>query len=299
MKALPVLDRPAWLLPSAWPWPTYSVDSADGRIAVTDVGAGPTLVFVHVGSWSFVWRDVLLRLENRFRCVALDAPGCGLSDRTGRAATLAAAGDAVGAVIQQLDLDDITLVNHDLGGPAGFLAASRRPERVSQLAAVNCFAWPPKGPMFNGMLTLMGSAPVRGLDMATGWLPRLTSSSFGAGRQWQSADRAVFRAGIDRSARRAWHDYFRDARLADTVYAEIDAGLRGPLADRPLLTIFGQYNDPLRFQRQWKRLNPNVHQLKVRRGNHFPMGDNPDLVASALSDFAKTDRKSARDLPGR
>ena len=287
MKTLPVLDRPTWLTSSAWPWPTYALEHATGRIAVTDIGEGPALVFVHVGSWSFVWRDVLLRLQGRFRCVALDAPGCGLSDRTGSAATLAAAGDAVSAVIEQLGLDDVTLVAHDLGGPAGFLAASRDHDRVARLAAVNCFAWKPAGPLFNGMLRLMGSAPARGLDMATGWLPRLTSTSFGVARHWQRADAAVFRAGIDRAARRAWHRYFRDARTADAVYAEIGAGLRGPLADRPLLTIFGQYNDPLRFQRRWKALYPDVHQVKVPRGNHFPMCDDPDLVASALSEFAQ------------
>jgi hypothetical protein len=81
MKTLPVIDRPAWLSTSAWPWPTYALEHDTGRIAVTDVGHGPPLLFVHVGSWSFVWRDVLARLQNDFRCIALDAPGCGLSER--------------------------------------------------------------------------------------------------------------------------------------------------------------------------------------------------------------------------
>ncbi len=96
---------------------------------------------------------------------------------------------------------------------------------------------------------------------------------------------AVFRAGIDRSARRAWHGYFRDARAADSLYAEVDGGLRGALADRPLLTIFGQRNDPLRFQPQWKALFPTAQQLTVRRGNHFPMCDDPEMVASAVKSF--------------
>jgi len=95
----------------------------------------------------------------------------------------------------------------------------------------------------------------------------------------------VFRAGIDPPARRAWHGYFRDARDADELYADLDAGLRGPLADRPLLTIFGQFNDPLRFQRRWKALYPAAYQVKVPRGNHFPMCDDPELVASAVKAF--------------
>ena len=285
MKTLPVIDRPSWLPSSAWPWPTYAVSHDAGRIAVTDIGQGPALLFVHVGSWSFVWRDVLMRLQNDFRCVALDAPGSGLSDRSDSAATLAQAGDAVTAVVDALQLRDVTLVAHDLGGPAGFLTASRRPDRFAALAAVNCFAWKPTGPLFRGMLAAMGSTPARQLDTATAWLPRLSATGFGVARHWSRADRAVFRAGIDRPARRAWHGYFGDARRTDAVYAEIGTALRGSLADRPLLTIFGQLNDPLRFQRRWKALFPTAQQVKVPRGNHFPMCDDPDLVASALKAF--------------
>ena len=286
MKTLAALDRPSWLPPSAWPWQPYTLSHPGGRVAVTDTGKGPTLLFVHVGSWSFVWRDVLLRLQNDFRCVAIDAPGCGLSDRV-PTPTLAQAGGAVTAVIDALQLRDVTLVAHDLGGPAGFLAAARRADRIAALAAVNCFAWTPTGAAFRGMLAEMGSAPVRELDAATGVLARVTSTSFGVGRHWSRHDRAVFRAGIDAPARRAWHAYFRDARGAQALYAEVDAALRGALADRALLTIFGQFNDPLRFQPRWKALFPTAHQVKVRRGNHFPMCDDPDLVASALKSFVE------------
>lgn len=230
MKTLAVLDRPNWLPPSAWPWETYALSQSRGRVAVTDIGTGPTLLFVHVGSWSFVWRDVLLRLQNDFRCIAIDAPGCGLSDRLA-SPTLAEAGEAVVAVIDALQLRDTTVVAHDLGGPAGFLAAARRADRVASLAAVNCFAWTPTGPAFRGMLAAMGSAPVRELDVATGVLPRLTSTAFGVGRHWSRADRAVFRAGIDAPARRAWHAYFRDARRAPDLYAEVETALRGVLRD--------------------------------------------------------------------
>jgi haloalkane dehalogenase len=244
------------------------------------------LLFVHVGSWSFVWRDVLLRLQDDFRCVTVDAPGSGLSDRLA-APTLAEAGEAVIAVVDALQLRDITLVAHDLGGPAGFLAAARRADRIAALAAVNCFAWTPTGPAFRGMLAAMGSAPIRGLDAATGALPRVTATGFGVGRHLSRRDRGVFRAGIDVSARRAWHAYFRDARGARGLYEEVDTALRGILANRPLLTIFGQFNDPLRFQPRWKELFPGARQLKVSRGNHFPMCDDPDLVATSLKSFVQ------------
>lgn len=101
MKSLAALDRPSWLSSSAWPWQPYLLSHHQGGIAVTDIGDGPAVLFVHVGSWSFVWRDVLLRLANDFRCVAIDAPGCGLSDRLSTPPTLAQAADAITSVIER------------------------------------------------------------------------------------------------------------------------------------------------------------------------------------------------------
>ena len=56
----------------------------------------------------------------------------------------------------------------------------------------------------------------------------------------------------------------------------------GPFRRLPLLTIFGERNDPLGFQPQWKQLFPNSRQVTVPKGNHFPMCDDPDLVADAI-----------------
>jgi pimeloyl-ACP methyl ester carboxylesterase len=49
----------------------------------------------------------------------------------------------VGALIDTLDLRDVTPVAHDLGGPAGLAAAAARPERFRGVVAVNTFAWRP------------------------------------------------------------------------------------------------------------------------------------------------------------
>ena len=205
MQTLPISSGPAWLPASAWPWPTYSLETGTGRIAVTDIGHGPTLLFVHVGTWSFVWRDVIARLQNDFRCVSIDAPGSGLSDRVESAATLTHAAEAVTAVVDALQLNDITLVAHDLGGPAGFHAASRRADRFAALVSVNCFAWRPSGPAFRGMLALMGSAPARASDASSDGFqdspqPLSASAVTGAEPTWPHSELASIRA-----ARRAWH----------------------------------------------------------------------------------------------
>src|SRR5215470_18923104 len=140
------LERPTWLEESVWPFQTSALEVEGSRIAVTDVGQGPVLLFVHTGFWSFIWRDVISRLAGEFRCVCFDAPGTGRSDRIPPAyISLDRASRVVTALIQALDLADITLIVHDLGGPSGIAGAAPVADRIGALCAINTFAWKPSG----------------------------------------------------------------------------------------------------------------------------------------------------------
>ena len=253
----------------------------------------PVLLFVHTGMWSFIWRDVITRLAGDFRCIALDAPGTGQSAVPARAISLEYSSRAVTGLIEGLELENLTLVVHDLGGPAGFAGAARTPERVRGIVAINAFGWKPSGALFRGMLALMGSAPMREFDVLTGFLPRLTSTNFGVGRHFDRASRDAFRAPLGRQGLRAFHRYLRDARTCDALYTEIASALAGPFAKLPLLTIFGEHNDPLGFQPRWKKLFPDAQQVVVATGNHFPMCDDPDLVADAIRAWHRQGRAPA------
>jgi haloalkane dehalogenase len=211
--------------------------------------------------------------------VTLDAPGTGLSGGAGPV-DLGRAAAAVDTVVEHLGLDDLVLVVHDLGGPAGLEAASRWPERVRGLAAVNAFGWEPSGIAFRSMLALMGSRAMGELDAWTGWLPLATATRLGVGRRLDRTGRRTFRRGLDRHRRRNLHRYLRSARRHD--YTTIEATV-ARLGTVPLITIFGERNDPLGFQPRWAERFADSVQVQVPGGYHFPMCDAPDLVAQALS----------------
>jgi pimeloyl-ACP methyl ester carboxylesterase len=284
-SATPVaLPLPRWLPTSVWPFETTALDVDGSSIAIADAGKGPTLLF-YTGIGAFVWRDVMRRLSGDFRCIAVDPPGIGMSAPVPRASlTLENSARALSAVIQALDLKDLTLVVHDTGAPPAIAAAGRTPERVRGLVGVNSFGWKPSGRPFRGMLAVMGSGVVRRLDLATGAIARITSTSFGVGRHLDDASRRAYRAGLLQELG-AFHDYLREARFSDDLYAEVTRALTGPFRPLPLLTIFGEKNDPLGFQPQWKRLFPTARQVTVPKGNHFPMCDDPDLVAQSIREW--------------
>jgi len=280
---LGTLIRPAWLPAEDWPFETRMLRVGDCDLAVTDVGRGPVLFFVHTGLWSFVWRDVLNRLSREYRCVCFDGPGTGLSSRMPASKiTLDAAARAAASVIRALDLREFTLVVHDLGGLAGIAGASETPERVRGLAAINTFAWPPAG-MLSAALAFFGSTPVREVDALTRLVPRITATTFGIGRDLDGNSRRAFLAGVDAAAIRAFHAYLREARHCHELYEQLGRALAGPFRRLPLLTIFGERNDPFCFQARWKELFPDVQQVVIPRGNHFPMCDDPQFVAQTIS----------------
>ena len=286
MDAKTAKPRPAWLDAGSYPFDIHRLPVGDDDVAYIDVGHGPVLLFVHIGTWSLVWRDVILRLQDDFRCVAIDPPASGLSGGHPRSdGTLTHASDAVDAVVRALGLEDLILVFHDLGGPASLLAASRWPEKVRAMVAVNTFGWQPSGTLLPVMLAVMGSTVMRVSDVATGWFPRMSSTRFGVGRHLGRRDRRVFRAGMDRRGRRSFHYYVRSARPHRTDYDTV-ASATNTLKSRPLLTIFGARNDPGRFQAKWRERFASTTAVVVPKGYHFPMCDAPDLVADSIRTFA-------------
>lgn len=274
--------RPAWLPKQVWPFDLRSMRHEGTLVSYTDVGVGPTLLFCHAGMWSFLWRDVILELAGRYRCVTFDPPGSGLSERTAaEERTLETVRDTVVALLHALDLDEVTLVMHDLGGPTALAAASVMPERVAALAAVNTFGWEPAGVLFRTMLAMFGSTWMRELDAYTGWLPAASTTRLGVGRHLDRAGRRAFRRGMDRDARRTMHRLFRSAQRSEEVYTGAARAV-DTLADRPLLTVFGALGDHLRFRPKWRTRFGDVREVTVPWGLHFPMCDDPRLTARAI-----------------
>jgi len=284
--AFDTLARPDWLPRQVWPFESFGVPSGGSRLAVTDTGSGPTLLFVHVGTWSFVWRDLVNRLRSDFRCVFFDAPGNGRTeDRPGGRVSIQRASLAVSDVIAALGLTGITVVMHDLGGPTTLAAIAEIPEQIRGIVAMNTFGWRPDVLPLRFMLALMGNSLVREINVATGFLPRIASTAFGVGRRLDQPSRAAFRAGVGARGRRAFHDYVQDARHGYRLYPAIDRALRGPLVGTPFLSIFGERNDPFGFQPRWKALFPHARQEIIAGGNHFPMCDDPDFCARVIREW--------------
>lgn len=282
------LVRPDWLTHDRWPFVLRrydhpGADSEQRAVHYTDEGRGPVLVFVHAGMWSFIWRDVLRELRDDFRCISLDFPGAGLSEGGRHDVDLAGFPAIVNGLLDHLDIEKATFVVHDLGGVVGVTAAAAVPDRAAGLVATNSFAWRPDGRALRLMLGIVGSRVATATLGTVGLVPRVSRSTSGVGRHMDRADRAAFFGPYRRSrASRNFHRAMRSARRSCELFDGAEAGLRTELADLPLLTVFGENNDPFGFEDRWVSLFPAAQRWVVPDGNHFPMCDDPSGYARRL-----------------
>ena len=281
-------ERPTWLPQPAFPFHSRFVEIEAKQVHYIDEGAGPALLFVSAGQWSFMFRDVILRLRHQFRCLTLDFPGSGLSpDAEDHDQSVRANAWVLDGFIEALDLQDITMVVHDAGGPIGFLIATMRPERFRALVISNTFGWPLREyPSVRRMLKVIGNPLISALNTNTNGLARLTATSWGVGRHLSKADRRAF-LGPWRSqpVRRATQQVLAELIRIDPLMSELELELETKLADIPVLTLFGCKNDPLGWQQRFGLIFRNVTAVRIEGGHHFPFNDDPDRYAAAIGDW--------------
>ena len=121
-----------------------TINLSAGPIDYIDTGGdGPTVVLLHgVLMNETVWRDVIAELTLTFRCIAPTLP-LGAHRQPMRAgADLSIDGIAllVAEFLERLDMQDVTLIMNDWGGPQ-LLVDHDRTERISHLVLVACEAF--------------------------------------------------------------------------------------------------------------------------------------------------------------
>jgi haloalkane dehalogenase len=113
-------------------------------VAYVDEGQGPPVLLLH--GWptsSYLYRHITPVLARHHRVVVPDLPGFGASSKpVDRTYSFELFAHVLDAIVERLELDDLGLVVHDLGGPIGLHWALHRPGRISRLALLNTLVYP-------------------------------------------------------------------------------------------------------------------------------------------------------------
>jgi haloalkane dehalogenase len=125
-----------------FPFQPHYRDWGGLRLAHIDEGEGSPVLLLHgEPTWSYLYRKVIGRLlEAGHRCIAPDLPGFGRSDKPvdDRWYSYDNHTRAVTSLLEELDLNDVTVVVQDWGGPIGLRVATlEQPERIARIVAMD------------------------------------------------------------------------------------------------------------------------------------------------------------------
>lgn len=135
---------PDWLK-KLYPFEPRRFATPAGEMSYLDEGprSDEAVVMVHGNpTWSFFYRDVVLALRGRMRCIVPDHLGCGLSDKPQTwDYTLPNHVANLHALLDSLKLRKIHLVVHDWGGPIGLGAVLPQPDKLGRVVILNTAAF--------------------------------------------------------------------------------------------------------------------------------------------------------------
>ena len=126
-----------------YPFRTKKFEIDGNRLSYVDEGAGKVIVMLHGNpTWSFFYRNLIKLLRGRYRVIAPDHMGCGLSDKPQNYPyRMADHVNNVEKLLDHLQIEKHSLVLHDWGGAIGMGYAANHHERIEALVIMNSAAF--------------------------------------------------------------------------------------------------------------------------------------------------------------
>lgn len=285
-----------------YPFASHFFSVAPGvQMHYVDEGEGAPLLMVHGNpTWSFYWRRLVLAFRERFRCIAPDHVGCGLSDKPrDYPYTLARRRDDLLRLIESLDLRDITLLVHDWGGAIGLGATLAAPERFSRLVLFNTGAFPPPAIPLRIRVCrtpLLGQVAVQGFNLFS--RAALTMATEKPERFTPDVQAGLL-APYDRWAnRRAVHQFVMDiprTRRHPTwrLLEETEAGLPS-LSRLPTMFVWGMRDwcfTPACLERLLQSF-PGAEVHRLDDAGHYVVEDAHERIIPLLEQFVAVGQPS-------
>lgn len=305
-----------WTFGGTWPYEPKWLETDGIRIHYVDEGArdGEPVVMLHGNpTWSYLYRRFIRGLVDAgFRAVAHDETGFGRSDKPESESEYSIQRHArhFDALMDKLEVDGVTLVLQDWGGPIGLAWAVDYPERVRRLVVLN--TWPggrelPDHPAPTGFFRILrargpGELLIKRLNLFTRMI--LFRGGLVHRDRLGAEEKAAYLAPHPTAASRAgvmafprlipWEEDNPTRPLGE----HIEQGL-AKLTDKPVL-ICWPGKDPAFKQKtlaMWRRIFPHAEVHQFDDAGHYIQEDAHERLVPLLVDFLKRTPPAAEAAP--
>jgi len=295
--------RPPWLPDQLFPFKSHFAEIDGATVHYVDEGNGPPLLMLHGNpTWSFLYREMIKGLRDRYRCIAPDHPGFGLSRApAGYGYTPAEHAAVLEHLIELLDLKSVTMMVQDWGGPIGFAAATRHPERFQAFVIGNTWAWPKSDPGTQLVSRLLWGPIGRYLILERNFFIEKILPANVRRRKLPPEVMAAYRGPFPTPhSRRPIHVFPREILDSRPFLAEIERGL-AKLSDRPALLVWPTRDLAFRKRerKRWEQLFPNHRTVMLEGAGHYIQEDAPEEIVNAIRSWTPAMRPTGRvsDIP--
>ena len=259
-----------------------------------DEGRGPVIVMIHGNpTWSFYYRNLIHKLKNTFRIIAIDNIGCGLSDKPQEYQyTLRQHIDNAMSLINSLNIDRFSLVLHDWGGAIGMGVACVCPEKLDKIVVMNTAAFrSTQIPLRIRLcrIPFLGKIIVR-LFNGFAWPATFMAVENKMNEKVKNAYLKPYNSWKNRIAT---HRFVVDIPITEnhqsyTTLVEVESGLAEiKKGNIPLLIVWGGkdfcFNDS--FYNEWKERFPDAQSTYYPDAGHYLLEDKKDEVNERIATF--------------
>ena len=253
---------------------SVSVDGAEVAYAQQGRVALPPLVLLHgwAASHKF-WKYTFSAFSPRWRVIAPDLVGFGVSEKPKRDYTVQGLVGWFGKFLDAMMLDRVTLVAHSMGGTIALLYALQHPERIERLVVSN--------PLIVGKTAFSKRTKfcmVPGIRRLLFHLAQL-----GPIRRWATKDFTLIGQIDDDLAKDVTRGTYQSMFGSLVSAKEVDLRGQLPSLSVPTLSI-GSEKDMLIAPDQYD-LVPAQKKVCIPDTGHIPMIERPEIFNRTLNDF--------------
>ncbi len=274
-----------------FPFDSKWFDSEAGRVHYIDEGVGDPILFLHGNpTWSFLYRGIIIRLRKNYRCIALDYPGFGLSERPRNYDyTPAEHADVVGQFVRHLDLNDLTVMGQDWGGPIGLRMACDELHRIRALVMGNTWYWPLDSWQGKTFAYVMSMAPMQSRILNHNLFVEKIMP-LGVKHPMSAEVRHHYSEAMPTPASRIGAAEFPVQLLNATSWlSRLEQDVEDRLANVPILLTWGLHD--LMFTRPFmERFRQTFKLARVARldAKHYIQEDAPKEISEAIQEFLES-----------
>lgn len=279
---------PNWLNQQEYPFKGNYFPLSMGKLHYVDEGKGDPIVFVHGNpGWSFEFRNVIKALSKTNRCIALDHIGFGLSDKPTEWTYLPnQQAENFEKLLESLQLENITLVVNDWGGPIGLSYAIKHPEKIKKLVILNTWLWSVENdPYYKKFSGFMGGVIGRFLIKNFNIFGKMiVKQAMGDKRKLTKEIHRHYYQHLEKPKDRKGCYVFPKQIIASSAWLDSLWQQRKKISALPTTIIWGLKDIAFREQElnYWTANWNNVKVIKLETVGHFPQEEAPEIVIREL-----------------